>query len=71
MTKKLISAVLLVICVFCGLWLALLAVCEDVLFTKFGLAMGSAILFCAAILCAGYGQSKKEHEEQEKESPHE
>ena len=71
MIKKIFSWVLVVIFTWGGLWLAILAKIEDVPVKQFSLAMTAAMLFCAAILSAGYGQSKKSHEKAEVQAPHE
>ena len=65
MIKKIIAAILLVIFSFSGLWLAILAKIEEVPVKQFWFCIMAALLFCAAILCAGYGQSRKDNRDAE------
>lgn len=58
--KKVLYIILCTAFTWAGLWLALIAEVEDTNPIGQGtLSLLAAICFCAALLCAGLGQSKK------------
>lgn len=68
MIKTIIAIIGVVVSTWGALWLTFLAMTSEAPAAKFGLCMGAALLFCAAIACAGYGQSKKEHKDECKDT---
>ena len=61
MMKVILSGILVAISTWTGTLLTILAIVEEVAKKQFWLGMGAAVLFCVAILCAGYGHSQKEN----------
>lgn len=58
--KKILAIIGVVITTWGGLWLAILGKTTEIPAAQFGYAMGAALLFCAALLFAGWGNSKKD-----------
>lgn len=56
--KKVFAFLGMTLCTAAGLWLALIAGASSPA-GEMALALSAAVLFCAAILCAGYGNSIK------------